>query len=113
MDGVLPTQPDCREPESVSRREHRCSPDFPTTYAEFVTPGSRCAIMGMAPPTQSPPASQRCDLAPPVRVEPKFPAGVYVGKPKRRTTMGRGLLLWLIGIPIPIILLIWLFGGLH
>jgi hypothetical protein len=26
--------------------------------------------------------------------------------------MGRGLLLWLIGIPIPIILLIWLFGGL-
>jgi hypothetical protein len=28
-------------------------------------------------------------------------------------TMGRGLLLWLIGIPIPIILLIWLFGGLH
>ena len=29
------------------------------------------------------------------------------------TAMGRGLLLWLIGIPIPIILLIWLFGGLH
>jgi hypothetical protein len=27
--------------------------------------------------------------------------------------MGRGLLLWLIGIPIPIILLIWAFGGLH
>ena len=27
--------------------------------------------------------------------------------------MSRGLLLWLIGIPIPIILLIWLFGGLH
>jgi hypothetical protein len=27
--------------------------------------------------------------------------------------MGRGILLWLIGIPIPIILLIWLFGGLH
>ena len=31
----------------------------------------------------------------------------------RRLKMGRGLLLWLIGIPIPIILLIWLFGGLH
>jgi hypothetical protein len=30
----------------------------------------------------------------------------------RRSNMGRGLLLWLIGIPIPIILLIWLFGGL-
>jgi len=27
--------------------------------------------------------------------------------------MGRGLLLWLIGIPIPIILLIWALGGLH
>jgi hypothetical protein len=27
--------------------------------------------------------------------------------------MGRGLLLWLIGIPLPIILLIWIFGGLH
>jgi len=27
--------------------------------------------------------------------------------------MGRALLLWLIGIPIPIILLIWLLGGLH
>jgi len=27
--------------------------------------------------------------------------------------MGRGALLWLIGIPLPIILLIWLFGGLH
>jgi hypothetical protein len=27
-------------------------------------------------------------------------------------TMGRGLLLWLIGIPLPIILLVWLFGGL-
>lgn len=31
---------------------------------------------------------------------------------RRRQAMGRGLLLWLIGIPIPIILLIWLFGGL-
>src|SRR5262249_40189663 len=29
------------------------------------------------------------------------------------TALGRGLLLWLIGIPIPIILPIWLFGGLH
>jgi hypothetical protein len=28
------------------------------------------------------------------------------------TTMGRGLLLWLIGIPLPIILIIWLLGGL-
>jgi len=27
--------------------------------------------------------------------------------------MGRGLLLWLIGIPLPIILVVWLLGGLH
>jgi hypothetical protein len=27
--------------------------------------------------------------------------------------MGRGLLLWLLGIPLPVILLIWLLGGLH
>ena len=27
--------------------------------------------------------------------------------------MGRYLLLWLIGIPIPILFLIWIFGGLH
>jgi len=27
--------------------------------------------------------------------------------------MGRYLLLWLIGVPLPILLLIWVFGGLH
>jgi hypothetical protein len=27
--------------------------------------------------------------------------------------MGRYLLLWLLGIPIPILVLIWFFGGLH
>lgn len=27
------------------------------------------------------------------------------------TTMGRGLLLWLLGVPIPIIILLWLFFG--
>jgi len=27
--------------------------------------------------------------------------------------MGRYLLLWLLGIPIPILVLIWMFGGLH
>jgi len=26
--------------------------------------------------------------------------------------MGRGLILWLIGIPLPIILLVWALGGL-
>jgi hypothetical protein len=37
----------------------------------------------------------------------------YRWQSKEENTMGRGLLLWLIGIPLPIILLIWLFGGLH
>ena len=32
-------------------------------------------------------------------------AGAYV--------MGRYLLLWLLGIPLPILILIWAFGGLH
>jgi len=27
--------------------------------------------------------------------------------------MGRYLLLWLLGVPIPILVLIWMFGGLH
>jgi hypothetical protein len=27
--------------------------------------------------------------------------------------MGRYLLLWLIGVPLPILLIIWLLGGLH
>jgi hypothetical protein len=40
---------------------------------------------------------------------PAFPCRHSV----RRRNMGRGLLLWLIGIPIPIILIVWLLGGLH
>jgi hypothetical protein len=29
----------------------------------------------------------------------------------KETVMGKGLLLWLIGVPIPVILLLWLFFG--
>ena len=36
----------------------------------------------------------------------------FVKKPSE-DAMGRGILLWLIGIPLPIILVIWLLGGLH
>ena len=32
---------------------------------------------------------------------------------KKDLHMGRYLLLWLIGVPIPILVLIWIFGGLH
>jgi hypothetical protein len=31
---------------------------------------------------------------------------------KRRQTMGKGALLWLVGIPLPIVLLLWAFGFL-
>ena len=38
-----------------------------------------------------------------------------VDRPNKRTeeTMGRYALLWLLGVPIPILILIWAFGGLH
>jgi hypothetical protein len=29
----------------------------------------------------------------------------------KEAKMGRGLLLWLLGVPIPVILLLWLFFG--
>jgi hypothetical protein len=32
---------------------------------------------------------------------------------KTEDHMGKGLLLWIIGIPLPIILLVWLLGGLN
>jgi hypothetical protein len=35
-----------------------------------------------------------------------------IDEQRKRTPM-RGILLWLIGIPIPIIILLWLFGVLH
>jgi hypothetical protein len=31
----------------------------------------------------------------------------------RGRVMGRYLLLWVLGVPIPILFLIWIFGGLH
>jgi hypothetical protein len=38
---------------------------------------------------------------------------MLIVKATQEDVMGRGLLLWLLGIPLPIILLIWVFGGLH
>jgi hypothetical protein len=31
----------------------------------------------------------------------------------QETIMGRYMLLWFLGVPIPILILIWAFGGLH
>jgi hypothetical protein len=30
---------------------------------------------------------------------------------EEETMMGRGILLWLLGVPIPVIILLWLFFG--
>jgi hypothetical protein len=40
-------------------------------------------------------------------------AAVHFIKTLRRWLMGRYMLLWLLGVPIPILALIWAFGGLH
>src|SRR6516165_2915536 len=59
-----------------------------------------------------------CPVGKGARVEAP-PAGTKVPRmrcrPDHRTEMkmGRYLLLWLLGVPIPILLLIWAFGGLH
>jgi hypothetical protein len=34
-------------------------------------------------------------------------------EPLEDVNMGRYVLLWLLGIPIPVLLLIWALGGLH
>jgi len=36
---------------------------------------------------------------------------VFAKEEWRRLEMGRGLLLWLLGVPIPVIILLWLFFG--
>ena len=51
-------------------------------------------------------------LAPPVR-EPAAVESVFLANAVMEVEMGKGLLLWLIGIPIPIIILVWLLGGLN
>jgi hypothetical protein len=44
---------------------------------------------------------------------PTFLGQTPCGLTRSRNKTMRGILLWLIGIPIPIILLLWLFGVLH
>jgi|KBSMisStaDraftv2_1062788.scaffolds.fasta_scaffold125050_5 hypothetical protein len=36
-----------------------------------------------------------------------------MSRKEEEKVMGRYALLWLLGVPIPILLLIWAFGGLH
>jgi hypothetical protein len=43
--------------------------------------------------------------------EPKIPCGVLPASGILEADMGRGILLWLLGVPIPVIILLWLFFG--
>ncbi|RIK97639.1 MAG: hypothetical protein DCC74_06855 [Proteobacteria bacterium] len=56
-------------------------------------------------------AEHRPLVAPPLSLpEPCATAGVLFAKSERKeANMGRGILLWLLGVPIPVIILLWLF----
>jgi hypothetical protein len=43
--------------------------------------------------------------------EPDLASRVLQGRGIMEAKMGRGILLWLLGVPIPVILLLWLFFG--
>ena len=49
----------------------------------------------------------------PASPEPKFRFRVISQPKPMEDAMGRYALLWLLGVPIPILVLIWAFGGLH
>jgi hypothetical protein len=38
---------------------------------------------------------------------------VFLCRREEEKAMGRNLLLWIIGVPLPLLALIWLLGGLH
>jgi hypothetical protein len=42
---------------------------------------------------------------------PTSPFAFRIHKVFKEAAMGRGLLLWLLGVPIPVIILLWLFFG--
>jgi hypothetical protein len=45
-------------------------------------------------------------------LEPFHTADVFLAIEEfKEANMGRGLLLWLLGVPIPVIILLWLFFG--
>jgi hypothetical protein len=44
-------------------------------------------------------------------LEPKIPRGVLPASGIMEADMGKGILLWLVGVPIPVIILLWLFFG--
>jgi len=44
-------------------------------------------------------------------LEPDVPLRVLHAQGIMETNMGKGILLWLVGVPIPVIILLWLFFG--
>jgi hypothetical protein len=44
-------------------------------------------------------------------LEPSGHLRVFPPSKKLEAMMGRGILLWLLGVPIPVIILLWLFFG--
>jgi hypothetical protein len=51
-------------------------------------------------------------LVKPRRLEPPVPFRVLQSSEEfMEANMGRGILLWLLGVPIPVIILLWLFFG--
>ena len=43
--------------------------------------------------------------------EPDLAIRVFLPEEILEAKMGRGILLWLLGVPIPVIILLWLFFG--
>jgi hypothetical protein len=44
-------------------------------------------------------------------LEPVTASRVFFSIASEEEMMGRGILLWMLGVPIPVILLLWLFFG--
>ena len=60
-----------------------------------------------------PPGGAAMELCSLVSMELCSHVSVLPADGNQERKMGRYLLLWLLGVPIPILLLIWFFGGLH
>lgn len=79
----------------------RWSFDAPRPYAK-TTRERPFGSVSPVPPRSGNPAQTR-----------RLPSARETMTTTERRIMGRYLLLWLLGIPLPILLLIWVFGGLH
>jgi len=95
-------------------RHARCVVEIEHRTARDLTVGAPSRWMCAARSWPTPSALPRAPM------EPSTAVGISSAKKpsSRKITdggqpMGRYVLLWLLGIPIPILILIWAFGGLH